>query len=76
MDDALQRRLESALSRRPPGEFHFAEVYGAGWYDLYIGDRVKLGNAFLRLVRLGRFPGVEDTGGKKGGGRVYRKIRL
>ena len=48
---------------------------GRGWSGLYIGDRVKLGNDFLRLVRQGRFEGVEDTGEKKDGGRVYRKLR-
>ncbi|MBL7251442.1 DUF1413 domain-containing protein [Alcanivorax marinus] len=74
MDNALQKRLEKALNKRSPGEFHFPEVYGAGWDDLYIGDKVKLGNTFLRLVRLGRFPGIEDTGKKKGGGRLYRKV--
>ncbi|GAA5120334.1 DUF1413 domain-containing protein [Alloalcanivorax gelatiniphagus] len=73
MDQALQQRLEKALKKRPPGEFHFPQVYGAGWDQLYIGDKVKLGNTFLRLVRLGRFPGIEDTGKKKGGGRLYRK---
>ncbi|ASK33299.1 DUF1413 domain-containing protein [Alloalcanivorax mobilis] len=73
MDTALQTRLEAALKKRAPGAFHFSELYGEGWQRLYIGDRVKLGNAFLRLVRQGRFPGVEDTGTKKGGGRLYRK---
>ncbi|MBF5052921.1 DUF1413 domain-containing protein [Alloalcanivorax venustensis] len=75
MDQVLQSRLQKTLSERPPGLFHFPEVYGRGWSGLYIGDRVKLGNDFLRLVRQGRFEGVEDTGDKKRGGRLYRKVR-
>ncbi len=49
MDQVLQSRLQKTLSERPPGLFHFPEVYGRGWSGLYIGDRVKLGNDFLRL---------------------------
>ena len=75
MDKALQQRLAAALRERKPGPFHFSELYGAGWSRLYIGDRVKLGNEFLRLVRRGGFNGVEDTGTKKGGGRLYLKTR-
>lgn len=30
MDNALQQRLGKALNKRPPGEFHFPAVYGAG----------------------------------------------
>ena len=73
MDTALQNRLERTLREQAPGLFHFPEIYGRGWGELYIGDRVKLGNDFLRLVRQGCFQGVEDTGEKKDGGRVYRK---
>lgn len=73
MDPRLQQRLAAVLREREPGPFHFSEIYGAGWDRLYIGDRVKLGNAFLRLVRAGRFADVEDTGEKRAGGRVYRK---
>ncbi|MFD0985602.1 DUF1413 domain-containing protein [Methyloligella solikamskensis] len=65
-------RLHSHIAKRPAGEFHFPEIYGPGWDDLYIGDRVRLGHAFLDAVRAGRLPGVADTGRKKGGGRVYR----
>ena len=38
---------------------------------LYIGDKVKLGHAFLNAVRAREIPGVIDTGTKKGGGRLY-----
>ncbi|MDQ0314150.1 DUF1413 domain-containing protein [Amorphus orientalis] len=65
-------RLKAALSDRPPGEFHFPEIYGSGWEELWIGDKVKTGRAFLNAVRSGVFPGVEDTGRKAGGGRLYR----
>lgn len=75
MDTALQNRLERTLREQAPGLFHFPEIYGQGWSGLYIGDRVKLGNDFLRLVRQGRFQGIEDTGEKKDGGRVYRKLK-
>ncbi|MDQ0324616.1 hypothetical protein J2R99_000465 [Rhodopseudomonas julia] len=71
-DEAERARLERALNARAPGEFHFPEIYGEGWDGLYIGDRVKLGRTFLNAVRAGDFPGVEDTGRKTDGGRVYR----
>ncbi|MAC78356.1 MAG: DUF1413 domain-containing protein [Rhodobacteraceae bacterium] len=73
MDNALKTRLAGALRARPAGPFHFRDLYGPGWDALYIGDKVKLGNAFLRLVRDGDFPGLRDTGRKAGGGRVYEK---
>jgi len=56
-----------------PGEFHFPQLYGEDWNRLYIGDKVKIGREFLNAVRAGAFPGVEDTGRKKGGGRLYVK---
>ena len=68
------RRLRHNIARHPASTFHFPEIYGEGWDDLYIGDRVKLGHAFLDAVRAGKFPDVMDTGIKKGGGRVYQKI--
>lgn len=63
--------LTSTLQTRAPGPFHFLEIYGPDWDQLYIGDKVKLGHAFLNAVRAGKFPGVVDTGTKKGGGRLY-----
>lgn len=75
MNTDLKKRLTQALSRHVPGPFHFRDIYGPEWSSLYIGDRVKLGNEFLRMVRGGAFPGVRDTGRKTGGGRVYRKGR-
>ena len=72
MDEQDIERLLHHLRKREAGEFHFPEVYGPDWDRLYIGDKVRLGHAFLNAVREGRFPGVEDTGVKKGGGRVYR----
>ncbi len=56
-----------------PGEFHFPEVYGADWSELYVGDKVKLGREFMNLVRKGYFTQVTDTGKKTAGGRVYLK---
>ncbi|MCC9623917.1 single-stranded DNA-binding protein [Thalassospira sp. MA62] len=63
--------LKTTLQDRDPGPFHFPEIYGADWDRLYIGDKVKLGHAFLNAVRAGKLPGVIDTGTKKGGGRLY-----
>ncbi|EPX82482.1 DUF1413 domain-containing protein [Salipiger mucosus] len=74
MDASLLDRLRRHIEDRAPGEFHFPEVYGAGWKALPIGDRVRLGHAFLDAVRRGDLPGVEDTGRKADGGRIYRKI--
>ncbi|MFT0891230.1 DUF1413 domain-containing protein [Pseudochelatococcus sp. G4_1912] len=65
--------LEKAIAGLEPGEFHFPEIYGPGWSELYVGDKVKLGRDFMNLVRKGRFAGVSDTGTKKVGGRVYLK---
>jgi len=72
MNDQEITRLRERLAERAPGEFHFPEIYGPAWDRLYIGDKVRIGRTFLEAVRAGRFPGVEDTGRKKGGGRVYR----
>ncbi len=71
MDEALLSRLRRHLADRAPGPFHFPELYGPDWDDLWIGDRVQLGHQFLMAVRAGHFPGVEDSGEKKGGGRLY-----
>lgn len=71
------KRAIADLDRR---EFHFSEIYGTGWDALYVGDKVKLGREFLYRVRAGYFMGVEDSGRKNAGGRVYlntaRKKRL
>lgn len=71
MADFDKARFERALRERAPGPFHFSEIYGPGWDRLYVGDKVKLGNAFLRTVRAGQISGVNDTGRKAKGGRVY-----
>ncbi|RCK44196.1 hypothetical protein TH25_20035 [Thalassospira profundimaris] len=67
------RRLQQNIARHPARTFHFPEIYGNGWDDLYIGDKVQMGHQFLDAVRAGNFPGVADTGTKKDGGRVYQK---
>lgn len=72
MEDAEIQRLTARIAERAPGPFHFPEVYGPAWDRLFIGDKVRIGRQFLNAVRAGRFPGVEDTGRKRGGGRVYR----
>ncbi|WP_339779887.1 DUF1413 domain-containing protein [uncultured Thalassospira sp.] len=74
MTDDEITRLRHLIAKHPPGEFHFPEIYGPDWDRLYIGDKVKRGHAFMNAVRAGKFPGVTDTGAKKGGGRVYQKI--
>ncbi|WP_226623941.1 DUF1413 domain-containing protein [Alloyangia pacifica] len=74
MDDDLLNRLRRDAQGLPQGKFHFPALYGAGWEDLWIGDKVKIGRAFLKAVRAGQIPDVEDSGHKVGGGRVYRKI--
>mgnify|MGYP000645749413 CR=1 FL=1 len=72
LDEAEIQRLRDALEQMPAGEFHFPQLYGPDWDDLWIGDKVlRLGRDFLEAVRGGAFPGVSDTGRKKGGGRVY-----
>ncbi len=67
------KALEKAIFALAPGEFHFPEIYGPSWNELYVGDKVKLGREFMNLVRKGNFPQVMDTGKKKAGGRVYLK---
>ena len=71
--EIIERRSGTSVFVRLP--ISRGRRYRTGWSGLYIVDRVKLGNDFLRLVRQGRFQGVEDTGEKKDGGRVYRKLR-
>lgn len=67
------KALERAISALGRGEFHFPEVHGADWNELYVGDKVKLGREFMNLVRKGYFARVTDTGKKKAGGRIYLK---
>ena len=67
------KALEKAISAIEPGEFHFPEIYGPDWSELYVGDKVKLGREFLNLVRKGNFARVTDTGKKRAGGRIYLK---
>lgn len=73
MNSDDMERLRTRLLGQEPGEFHFPALYGERWDDLWIGDKVKFGREFLNAVRAGKFPDVEDTGRKKGGGRVYLK---
>ncbi|WP_116082467.1 DUF1413 domain-containing protein [Tropicimonas sp. IMCC34011] len=70
--DEIETLVRKA-KQQPEGEFHFPDLYGNGWDALPIGRKVAKGNAFLRLVRRGDVPGIEDTGTKAGGGRIYRK---
>ena len=72
MDEREIVRLQKKIVGLEPGEFHFPEIYDPRWDELFIGDKVRRGRQFLESVRAGVFPGVEDTGRKKGGGRVYR----
>ncbi len=72
MDKIDINRLLERLNRREPGEFYFPDLYGSGWDDLFIGDKVKAGRNFMEAVRAGEVTGVEDTGRKQGRGRVYR----
>jgi len=65
--------VERAISALSPGEFHFSAVYGSGWDELYVGDKVKFGREFLNRVRKGDVAHVTDTGQKKAGGRIYLK---
>ncbi|MEQ5775041.1 DUF1413 domain-containing protein [Thalassospira sp. NFXS8] len=74
MTDEEIIRLRHQINQLPTGNFHFPEIYGPDWDTLYIGDKVKRGHAFMNAVRAGKFPGIIDTGTKKGGGRVYQKI--
>ncbi len=67
--------LEKTISALAPGEFHFPEVYGADWNELYVGDKVKLGREFMNHVHKGYFAHVTDTGKKNADGRVYCKTR-
>lgn len=73
MEQSEITRLRRAVASRAAGEFHFPEAYGSGWDDLPIGEKVARGHAFLDAVRAGTLPGIEDTGTKAGGGRLYRK---
>ncbi|AJE45535.1 DUF1413 domain-containing protein [Celeribacter indicus] len=73
MTPERQRMIRDALDAQPEGTFHLSEAVGARWNDLSIGEKVRLGNAVLRGVRAGAFPGIEDTGRKTRGGRLYRK---
>jgi len=72
LDDETLQRLKTRIGEMPPGEFHLPAVWVGDWEKLFVGDKVRLGRDFLEAVRDGRLPGVEDTGRKKGGGRVYR----
>ncbi|MAY62101.1 MAG: DUF1413 domain-containing protein [Rhizobiales bacterium] len=73
MDASETKKLRQAIAERPAGPFHFSDLYGAEWDKIRIGDKVKLGNAFQRAVVRHEFENVEDTGTKRGGGRLYIK---
>jgi hypothetical protein len=73
----LEQQLETlkrAIAALDYREFHFSEIYGAGWDALYVGDKVKYGREFFNRVRAGYFMGVEDSGRKNAGGRLYLNI--
>ncbi|RVV99152.1 DUF1413 domain-containing protein [Mesobaculum littorinae] len=72
MQDCERDRLAGRLADFDTGEFHFPDLYGPGWDSLPIGEKVSRGRDFLKAVRNGDFPGVDDTGRKAGGGRLYR----
>lgn len=67
--------IRRSLAQRKPGNFHLTDVWETLWpgdWDAKpIGDKVKTGRDFLEAVRRGDFAGVEDTGRKAGGGRLY-----
>ncbi|PTW50817.1 MULTISPECIES: DUF1413 domain-containing protein [Rhodovulum] len=65
--------IRDALDALAPGEFHLPDAVGARWDTLWIGEKVGIGNDFLRAVREGRFEGIEDTGRKEHGLHVYVK---
>ncbi|ARC88159.1 DUF1413 domain-containing protein [Rhodovulum sp. MB263] len=65
--------IRDALAALPSGEFHLPDAVGPRWDDLWIGEKVGLGNDFLKHVRQGRFEGIEDTGRKEHGLHVYLK---
>ncbi|WP_138465988.1 DUF1413 domain-containing protein [Poseidonocella sp. HB161398] len=65
-------RIAAALAARQPGEFRLPELL-ADWEDRPIGEKVRLGNDFLREVRKGAFAGIRDTGRKAPRGHLYRK---
>ncbi|SIS82705.1 DUF1413 domain-containing protein [Phaeovulum vinaykumarii] len=65
--------IRDALAALPEGEFHLPDALGAAWDTLWIGEKVGLGNDFLKAVRAGRFAGIEDTGRKDHGLHLYVK---
>ncbi len=71
MTETQRQRLKDHLRELSPGPFRLSELYGSGWYALPIGERVRIGREFLNEVNRGAYLGVQDTGKKKGGGRVY-----
>ncbi|WP_108259882.1 DUF1413 domain-containing protein [Mangrovicoccus ximenensis] len=64
--------IAAALAARRAGEFRLPELL-ADWDGRPIGEKVRLGNDFLREVRKGAFAGIRDTGRKTAGGHIYRK---
>lgn len=73
MDASETRKLRQAIAQQPEGPFHLSDLYGEEWDRIWIGDKVKLGNAFQRAVAKHEFENVEDPGEKHDGGRVYIK---
>ncbi|WP_172327871.1 DUF1413 domain-containing protein [Mangrovicoccus sp. HB161399] len=72
MTSADRIPIEAALEVRPPGEFRLPELL-SDWDGRPIGEKVRLGNAFLREVRKGAFAGIRDAGRKAASGHLYCK---
>ncbi|TQS71717.1 DUF1413 domain-containing protein [Rhodobacteraceae bacterium] len=73
MNGELLKQIKATIKKRADGAFHLSDIYGGEWDALYVGDQVRLGREFLRLVQRGDIKGVRDSGEKSGGGRLYIK---
>lgn len=75
MKPDLKKHLMEEAEKLDFGPFYFPDLYGPKWQALYIGDKVRLGHEFLLDVRKGDFPGIIDSGKKKGRGHIYLKMQ-